>query len=286
MIPAESILIKGPVKLTASQSRIVDYLLNHTQEAAFLSAAELGRRLSVSDATVVRLSQTLGFEGWGHLRQHLQGLIKAKLDTVSRMRQASDQVVSVEDILPNVLRADQENLRLAAQTVSIESYGRMVKKLQHCREIHVIGLRSALSLAHFLSSGLRYLGRRVYLLTAGAGDLWAELAHVGPEDTLVALSFPRYTRLTVEVAQHFSDQGAQVLSITDSAFSPLAELSTEALYCPFKLESYMESFVAALSILNSLVTGIAYLDGERSFEGLTRLEQFWDKKDVYFQAAE
>jgi len=283
MLPREALFIKGPVRLTPSQTKIVDYLLHNPDQSAFLSAAKLGQRLGLSDATIVRLAQALGFSGYGQLRKHLRDHLMARLDTVSRLQGTTGRVTSVEGVLRSVLQADLANLKALAANISAGSFEQFVQTLTPRREVHIVGLRSAHSLALFLTSALRYLGRRVHPIVPGVGDLWADLGSVDPEAVLVALSFPRYTRQTIEVAEHFHAAGATILAITDSALSPLSPLARTALYCPFRIESHMESFVAAFSLLNAVITAVAFLEGKACLEGLGRMERLWEKQGVYYQ---
>jgi len=286
MLPPEVIFINGPVRLTPSQVKVVDYLLATAEEAVFLTTAQLGRRLGVSDATVVRLAQALGFRGYKQLKDHLRRCLRARLDTVSRLKRTVVQVKSLEDVLTSVLQADLANLRLTAEAISVGTFSQVVKELHSRDEAHIIGLRSAYSLAQFLASAMRYLGRNVHLLTPAAGDLWTDLGFIKPGSVLVALSFPRYTRLTIEVAEFYKESGGTVISFSDSAVSPLAVYSDYVLPCSFRIDSFMESFVSALSLLNAVVTGVAFLDGEKSLTRLRHLERLWEEKGVYFQADE
>ena len=283
MLPREALFIKGPVRLTPSQTRVVDYLLHHPDQTAFLSAAKLGRRLGVSDATIVRLAQALGFKGYGQLRKHLRDNLMARLDTVSRLQGTTGRVSSVEGVLRSVLQADLANLETLAANLSAAAFEQFVRNLAPRREVHVVGLRSAHSLALFLTSALRYMGRRVHPVVPGVGDLWADLGSVEPDDVLVAISFPRYTRQTIEVAEHFHAAGATVLVITDSALSPLSSLARTVLYCPYRIESHMESFVAAFSLLNAVITAVAFLEGETCLKELGRMERLWEKQGIYHQ---
>ena len=60
--------------LTKSQQRIASYLLANYDEAAFLSMADLARRLDLSEATLVRFAKAIGYDGFRELRRCLQGL--------------------------------------------------------------------------------------------------------------------------------------------------------------------------------------------------------------------
>ena len=281
MLSPDSIFINGPRKLTPSQARVAEYVLREPDEVVFLSAVELSRRLGLSDATIIRLAQALGFSGFSEFKNHLRSKLMARLDTVSRLKQSATRIRSVADVLPNVCRADLSNLKTLAETISLDTFCRVVEELHGRDRIHIIGLRSAHTLAVFLTSAMRYLGREVHLVVPGAGDIWADLGRPDADSLLVAMSFPRYTSLTVEVTEYFREAGAAIISLTDSSQSPIAQLADYALFCPYRIESHMESFVAPLSLLNALVSGVAFLDGEKSISGLRRMEELWESRGIY-----
>src|SRR2546423_837325 len=56
-------------EFSRSQKDVARYIVDHLDEAAFLTAEELARRASTSSSTVVRFSQALGFEGYPELQQ-------------------------------------------------------------------------------------------------------------------------------------------------------------------------------------------------------------------------
>ncbi len=282
MLNPEALFIKGPVRLTATQVRVVDYILANPDQAAFHTAARLGREAGVSDATVVRLAQALGFSGFRDMQRHLRGRIVSRLDTGSRLRRTTQSVSSLPDVLRAVMRADLANLAQTLETTSRHTFAKVVEQLRRAEEVHIIGLRSAHALAVFLASALKVLGRRVQLLTPGFDDVWSDLENLGPGSLLVAFSFPRYTSLTVEVAQAAQAAGATVIAFTDSALSPLATAADLVMPASFALDSYLESFVAALSLLNAIVTGIAFLEGRHALNRLSRLERLWKQRNVYY----
>ena len=282
MLNPEVLFIKGPVRLTATQVRVVDYILANPDQAAFNTAAQLGKGAGVSDATVVRLAQTLGFKGFSDMQRHLRGRIISRLDTGTRLKRTTQSVNSLADVLQVVMRADLSNLAQTLETTSQETFAKVVEQLRRAGEVYVIGLRSAHALAVFLASALKVLGRRVQLLTPGFDDVWSDLETIGSGSLLVAFSFPRYTSLTVEVAQTAKAAGATVIAFTDSALSPLATAADLVMPASFALDSYLESFVAALSLINAIVTGIAFLEGRQTLTRLSRLERLWRQRHVYY----
>ena len=283
MVNPESLFIKGQVPLTPSQKKVVDYLCSHTEEVIFMTAAQVARRLGIADSTVVRLAPVLGFESFKEMKQHLRSQLMERLDTVSRMERTVGKISSVEDVLDAVMQADLNNLTRTAELIPKETFVQVVKILKETRDLHILGLRSAHSLAHFLASAMHFLRRRANLLIPGIRDLWGEISLLGGNSVLVAISFPRYTKLTLEAAQAAHEAGATVISVTDSVLSPLAAYSNYVLPACYQIDSFVESYVAALSILNALVTGVAFMDGSKAFARLKRMEILWKSRGVYYE---
>ena len=76
---------KNFTKFSKSQKLIADYILENYDKAAFMTAAKLGTTVGVSESTVVRFADSLGYKGYRELQNDLQELIKNKLTTVQRI---------------------------------------------------------------------------------------------------------------------------------------------------------------------------------------------------------
>lgn len=283
MISPESLFLNGPVPLTLSQKKVVDYLCSHAEEVIFMTAAQVARRLGISDSTVVRLAPVLGFESFREMKHHLRSQLMERLDTVTRIERTIGKITSVEDVLGAIMQADLNNLARTAELLPKETFAEVVRVLKDTRDLHILGMRSAYSLAHFLAMSMHFLRRSPRLMAPGTHDLWGEISLLGPNSVLFAISFPRYTRLTVEAAQAAHDAGATVISLTDSVLSPLAACSDYVLPAFYRIDSFVESYAAAFSVINAVVTGIAFLDGAKTSERLKRMEVLWKEKGVYWE---
>jgi len=100
---------------------------------------------------------------------------------------------------------------------------------------------------------------------------------------VVGFSFPRYTRITVEVIMYAREMGARVVAVTDSELSPLAGSADWVLTVPYEIDSYMESFTAALSLVNAIVTALAFKNRENTIETLREMEESWAARGVYWE---
>jgi len=283
MSDIDVLLPRTNAQLTRRQTKLADYILQNADEVVFMTAAQLAEATGVSDATVVRLAQTLGFEGFPELKQHLRSFMLTRLDTVSRFKRTSQRIGSVEELISAIVQQDIKNLAETAAHIDTPGIIRIARVLQEAETVNLVGLRSAHSLAVLLSSTLGFLGKRVRLIMPGTGELWREVSMISRGSVLVAISFPRYTRLTVEVAEAARQAGAVVVSLTDSPFSPLAPFSDHVLAARCRIDSCIESYVTVLSLLNALVTAMAFLDGKNAVKQLRRMEQLWEEKNIYYQ---
>jgi hypothetical protein len=82
----------------------------------------------------------------------------------------------------------------------------------------------------------------------------------------------------VDFAKH---SGANVISITDSAMSPIAPQADQLLLAKSDMASFVDSLVAPLSIINAIIVAVARKKQDELTVRLRQLEQIWDEYDVY-----
>jgi DNA-binding MurR/RpiR family transcriptional regulator len=270
--------------LTQSQRKLLEYILAHEEESVFLKIAELARRAKVSQATVSRLSQALGFKGFPGFQKELQRLFRNKLTTTSRLQNTVRKVTSDRDVLTKVLQTDMENISETLKQTSLSEFRKFVKSLASAGRIVVVGLRSTHSLAVFFGVALEFLQKNVWILQPGIGDMWDRLLGLHKGDVVVGFSFPRYTKQTIEVLRFAKDKGLKTLAITDTLISPLAQYADHVLTARYRMDSFIESFTAPLSLVNAVVTALGVHNQKSTLQSLRALEEVWKSQQIYFNA--
>lgn len=250
----------------------------HPQEASYLSARELGKRCGASEATVIRAVQSSGFSGYPKFQEKVRLDLARRRTTVERLAASKSA-----DPLSKAFSTDMENLKATWEGLPREAFDRAVGLLLGAPRVWVLGLRMAHALSYLLADGLVFLGINARILGPGHGNLWDEAVEVRPEDVVVAASLPRYTRLTVEIAASAHGRGASVIAITDGPFSPLAATSDVLLPVAYRLEGYVESFTAAVSLVQALLLAIAREKGPKGLAALKEKEALWAEKKVYWE---
>jgi len=129
---------------------------------------------------------------------------------------------------------------------------------------YVIGLRASSGCAFLLGRFLTQISPNVTTILDGDSRLFEGLKNIGEEDILVAISYPRYTKATIEALQFARDRKAITVAITDSTLSPVAQLSKFVLIAAANSCNFANSYTGCLSIINLLVTLIIHMDKDHT----------------------
>ena len=267
-------------KLSKGQKMIAQYIMDNYDKAAFMTAAKLGGKVGVSESTVVRFANVLNFEGYPQMQQELQKIIRTRLTTVQRIEMTSNYS-NEENILKKVLKADIDNLRITMDDIDFKVFEEAVNSIIEAKHIYIVALRSSRALADFLAFYLNLIRGNIHVATHSISDIFEILFRVNKEDLVIGMGFPRYASKTIEALDYAKSQGAKVLAITDSLLSPLASYSDYTLIARSNMESFVDSLVAPLSLLNALIVAVGMREKDTVFTSFERLEDVWEKYQVY-----
>ena len=71
--------------MSKRHKQIASYILEHYDQAAFMTAAKMGEALSISESTVVRFAAAIGYEGYPEMQAALAAWVKTKLNAVQKV---------------------------------------------------------------------------------------------------------------------------------------------------------------------------------------------------------
>ena len=268
-------------QMSKGQKTIADFIREHYDKAAFMTALKFGQTVGVSESTVVRFASELGFDGYPELQTALQDLTRSKLTSVQRIEIASDKIGD-DDILDAVLHHDIEQIRHTLDETDRQDFNMAVDRISSCHTIYIIGARSSASLAQFLSHYFNLIFPRVKLVHASTrSELFEQILRIDEKDVLIAISFPRYSRQTIEAIRYAHSRGAGVVAITDCASSPLTQFSDYDLFAKSDMASFVDSLVAPLSVINALIVAVSRRCSDTVTRNLERLEEIWREFEVY-----
>ena len=268
-------------RMSRGQRMLAEYLRSNIEAAAFLTAKQLGAQVGLSESSVVRFAISLGYDGWPDLQSQLRAEVKARLSTVSRLRQSAARSSRSPEI--DIMSGDMHNIRATIATLEREVFAKAVDAVSAASRVFIVGTRSARSLALFLGFCLEMCGKCVTYVGTGPRSEIEDVSSTQPDDVVIGISFARYSRSTVECFSHASTQRCTTIALTDSLMSPLAEMADITLTAKVDIDSFFESLVAPLSLINALVGRLAQQHEQKTLDTLERFEELCAEYRVYWE---
>lgn len=266
-------------RLSKGHRRIVEYIIEHYDKAVFMTASKLGEKVGVSESTVVRFASALGYEGYPQLQRALQELVRHRLTASQRFEMVRS--VDQDEVLRTVLKADMQNLRNTIEEVDYEAFHQVIEMLLNARNIYIMGIRSAAPLAQFMGYYLHFIFDNVRVVGENTNDVFEQISRINAKDVLFGISFPRYSRRTLNAMAFAKERGAQVVALTDGPRSPLREVSSICMTARTDMASFVDSLAAPLSLINALIVALGLRRKEQLSEHFQFMEGIWEEYGVY-----
>jgi DNA-binding MurR/RpiR family transcriptional regulator len=242
---------------SASNRAIAEHLLRNPVRGASLSIEDLAVASGVSTATLSRFARALDFSGFPELRAALADTLQAVLRPVEKLRGTFARAEG-DAPLRQGLEDTLANLRGTAEGLEPAALARIVAKLTQARCVYVMGFGLSAHIAGLLTLGLQpFCQQLVNVVEFGGTEIAAgRLMNLGPEDALIAISFPRYASDVVHLTRYAADRGAVIIALTDAAASPLVPFAQEVLIAQSAHPVLSSSSVAAVLAVEALVTAL------------------------------
>lgn len=267
-------------RLSKGQKVIAEYVINHYDKAAFLTAASLGKILNVSESTVVRFANALDYSGYKELQRELQEIIRNKLTTVQRLN-LTDDYNKNENTIAKVMEKDIENMRKTLSEVDYDSFYKAVELTLKAKRIFILGLRSSSFLSGYLAFYMNFIFDNIHLVSPGANDIFEQLTKLNKDDIVLCLTYPRYSKRTLQALDYTRIKGCKVISFTDSLISPATSRSDVTIIARSDMLSYVDSLVAPMSLINAFIIALGNEKKEDITPYFEELEYVWKTYSVY-----
>ncbi len=273
-------------KMSKGQKLIANYIEENYDKTAFMTASKLGDTVGVSESTVVRFANEIGYDGYPKLQKAMQEMIRDKLTSVQRIEVTANRV-NKDKVLDTVLNQDIDKIKMTLDETSREDFEKAVDAIVNAKNIYIFAVRSSAALANFLGYYLDQMFGNVHVVsTTSKIEIYEKLIHINKEDVIIGISFPRYSKTAVEAMKFASDRHASVIALTDSMVSPLITPADYVLLARSDMASVVDSLVAPLSMINAILVSAVLHKKDSVTETFKQLEEVWDTYDVYAKTAD
>lgn len=259
--------------LSGSRRRLIREILDNHEETFFLSSRELAKRYNVDAATIVRTVQALGYERFADFAADLRQHFVNHITPYTVLKAATQEKRSLTQQIQHSLERDVESVNVLRSSLAADRAVDLAKRIHGARNILVVGVDLAASLAWFLAYGLIPLGFSAEAPVGSTGNLQHKIDLLTTKDLLVAISFGKCLRETVEAVDRAHGRGIPTFGITDSDTTPIALHCDDYLLAPTSSPSFTGSYVAPMALMNTIIVACAHLRPKRALAMLSRTEQ-------------
>jgi DNA-binding MurR/RpiR family transcriptional regulator len=244
--------------LQPSLRKVADFILRHPLKAATLTIEELAQATDTSPAAVNRLARAMQLGGFSALKTALVATLQDLVSPVDKLRNELAQRSDGSFGLHEQMRIAGSNLGSTANGNSQDTFAAFVEVLATARRVYILGFGNSAYLAGLAAANLvPYCADAVAVSMEGGNENAAyRLASITAEDALLAISLPRYSLDTLQLARYALERGAKVLAITDSPASPLAPIADHSLFATAEHPVLISSNIAVLALIESLVAAV------------------------------
>ncbi len=257
--------------LSDRRQQIIRPVLANPREFVLLSVRDLAKALGTDAATVVRIVRGMGFENYRAFQRHLHEASIAYATSLDTMRAAMTGNNGNAQRTRDSLEQDAKNLSALKHSLDPQQIAAVAARMHSSRRILILGGDAATALVVFLEYSLTLLGMPVFAGT-GHGRISHLTRSTNPKDVVLAISFRRGLRMTVEGLQKAHEKGAFCVAMADTLLSPLARLADVCFLAPVETPSFGVSYVAPMAVLNAVVMECANVERSKTLKLLREVD--------------
>ncbi|WP_174732666.1 MurR/RpiR family transcriptional regulator [Mesobacillus harenae] len=274
--------------LSPGQKKIAEFLVTHTEEAALKTAFQLGKRVGVSETTVIRLSYALGFKGFSEMQEAVReewldhqhnkpyGTYDAKpADTNKKYSQKTNPYLTV-------IEKEQLVLQELFNQLDFAEIEKAASQLMRADKVYIAGFGASYAAAHWLYYSLSQLRANV-ILAHPSSFLVEELCDLTDHSVAVIFSYPRYTHESIKLAELLKRQEVKLIAITNRHLSPIGRSADLTLTTEGSIDSDYHSIASVICLLELIIVGITKQNHEQICNRQETLESLYTETKRFLE---
>lgn len=252
--------------LTKAEKQIAEYICGNPKKVIMMTSLDLGKKLNVSDATVLRFSKKIGFSKYNELKEYLAEELEARKSVIDKMLDNWNNDREDNNSVKKMINADIKNMQKLYMDLDLEEIDNVVKLMQTSKKIFVIGVGSSRAVAEMLGWHCMVLGLEAVTISEGGYGLFEKIAHVTKDDCVIFFSVPKYLKDEVQMMELLHTKKVPSVVITNNLFSKIA--SYASIFIPVETDntSFFNSFILHAEVCNVILLKLFEGDRNRYFQ--------------------
>ncbi len=265
--------------LSEQQRKVADFLLQNLRDVPFYSVVELGKKCGASKATVVRLAQELGLSGFQELRSKLLEGVQSEIrmkDKFSLIHKSDHK-----EALTMVAQQDVKNINQTINHLDKKVFHEVCDTILKASHVYTVGLGISYLMSQILAYSLNQAAVRSTPLVHDYKTFVEQIKFLTTKDVLIALSFPPYSKETIDAVKYASQKKIPVIAITDKLTSPITFYSYKVIPVRSQNLNFTNSFSAISVIINAIATELSMCNEKKALQNLEEINSKLEETGHY-----
>ena len=267
-----AILSERSVHFSKRQRAVADYICEHPDMAAFMTAELLAQAVGVSESTVVRFALELGFDGYPDMRRSVQLLLRRKIGSQGQNTPGEPEK-DYTQLFQRTVEDYGKAISALTEGENPLSFNAAVKQLQKAKKLFILGDEPGEAAAKLLWQGLNLIRDGVQLVSA---DPYEHLIHIGAGDALLYIC--PSGAVNSGAARYAHDCGAAVIVLAAESLRKELPFADSFIACGRGLESDCEPILPAFAVAGAILQAFAQelKSGQKKTE---KIRQEYERND-------
>ena len=265
--------------LPKNQKKLADFFIENFDHIPFYSVHDISEATSMSVASVVRFSQSVGFKGFLEMRSEISVDLQKQLRDNSIFPLVDDKTLK-DDTLTAVANHDINNINETLNLIDRKNFSEAVRLILNSERVFTMGLGISFLLSEIFAYQLKQVAIDASNFAHNYESFMEQIPFLSRKDLIICFSFPPYSKETIEAAKFAKSRNVKIVSITNKIASPISFSSDISLIVRSKNFLFTNSFAAVSVLINAITTECARLNKSKTKKFLNDINDIVDKQNL------
>jgi DNA-binding MurR/RpiR family transcriptional regulator len=281
--PINQMIKENFSSLSPGQKKVAEFFIQHVNDAALMTAFQVGRKVGVSETTVIRLAYALGFSGFSEMQEKLRkDWLLSKFPNSEQGMPNLMEEFSENQLFSRVVNQEKVILQQLLQQLDTKAVWKAVEEIIQADRIYIGGFGSSYGAAFWFYYTLKQMRENVSI-SSPTGLMPEDISDLTDQSVLVVFSFPRYRKESLKLVKFAEQQGAKVIAVTNRQLSPIGQIAEITLTTEEQMESDHHSIASVITLLEVIIAAIQHQDIERISRRQKKLEQLYTGHELFLE---
>jgi len=260
-------------QLTKQQKKVAEHLLENPELFINNIASSVGEQIGVSETTIIRFCYALEYSGFSQLQKEVFAeQLRNEKNALTHHQETAKRFKNNQHFFIEVVKESLARIEGMLGTISETAFEKVLQSISKSKKVLTVGLRSSYAPAHWLAFSLRMLCEDAQVYNQNTDDIVQLSSRMDKQWVLIAFSFKRYSKETLDIVRIAKNKGAYIVAITDDVLAPVSQNADIVLQVPSMDSSTLDVTPPLFVLLHAIVAGMSVIDSEQARQRILEYE--------------